>query len=144
MSTAPAYIPTHGTLADRVTAWFRANPDEELNRSDIATKFGVLQSAVSKELQWACLEGSIEYVPARTKGQGVFRLTRPAVIAPAATPTATPTEEPAPQLATPDLVFSISPQRQLQVSFFVPEQADPQLVLAAMLTAAAHSIGKTP
>lgn len=137
MSTAPAYIPTHGSLAERVTEWFRANPDEELNRLDIATKFGVLQSAVSKDLQWACLEGSIEYVPSRAKGQGVFRLTRPAVTAPATTTT----EEPALQLATPDLVFSISPQRQLQVSFFVPGRADPQMVLAAMLTAAAQAIG---
>lgn len=36
-----AYQPQPGTLADRVCAWFLANPEEELSASDIAQKFSV-------------------------------------------------------------------------------------------------------
>lgn len=51
---------------------------------------------------------------------------------------------PAPAIVCGDILFSISPDRCIAVSFFVPGLIDPRKVLAAMLETAATTIGKQP
>lgn len=137
MSLTPVYIPTHGTLADRVMEWFRANPDEELTREDVALKFEVPQSRVPVELALSVQQGRLQWMSGHP--HGFYRLggevtTTAAVGAP----------PPATAVAASDLMFSISCDRCIEVSFYVPGLIDPRKVLAAMLEAAATTIGKQP
>lgn len=134
MSLTPTYIPTHGTLADRVVEWFKANPDEELERADVARKFDVPLSRISSELAMSVMQGHLRWLRDRPgTQQGAYRL---------GDGNAEPAPPPAPAFASNDLMFSISPDRTIAVSFFVPGLIDPRRVLAAMLETAAITIGK--
>ncbi len=136
MSLTPTYIPTHGTLADRVVEWFRANPDEELERADVARKFNVPPSRITPELAMAVMHGHLRWLRDRPgTHQGAYRLGdgRPE-----------PAPPPAPAVAVSDLMYSVSPDRCIAVSFYVPGLIDPRKVLAAMLETAATTIGKQP
>lgn len=139
MSLAPAYIPMHGSLADRVVEWFKANSDEELTRSDGAQKFGVLQSSIPQQLALAVQDGRLQWQRPPYAREGAYRLgisvTHEVALAAA--------HPPAPAIAASDLVFSISPDRCIAVSFIAPGSVDPRMVLGAMLAAAAITIGKT-
>lgn len=53
------HIPTQGTLAERVLAFFRANATEELEAVDIAAKFGCSSSSVPALLATALRDGLI-------------------------------------------------------------------------------------
>lgn len=134
MSLAPAYIPLHGSLADRVVEWFGAHPDEQLTRGDVALKFHVTQTSVPLLLNPAVADGRLEWVT--TKHGQFYQLGDGEPLPPSTTP-------PAAALAAADLFFSISPDRCIAVSFVVPGLIDPRAVLAAMLEAAAHTIGKS-
>ena len=132
MSLTPEYIPTHGTLADRVVEWLSTHQGCALSRDDIALKFDVPRSRVMHELQVAVIDRWLRF-------DGHSRLYELG----SDTPTSTSTP-PAPAVAAGDLVFSISPDRCIAVSFIAPGSVDARKVLAAMLTAAATSIGKQP
>lgn len=134
MSLTPVYIPTHGTLADRVVEWFKANPDEELERADVARKFDVPLSRIAPELAMAVMQGHLRWSRNRPGTyHGTYRL---------GDGNPEPAPPPAPAIASNDLMFSISPDRTIAVSFFVPGLIDPRRVLAAMLETAAITIGK--
>lgn len=136
MSLTPVYVPTHGALADRVIEWFHANPDEELERADVARKFDVPLSRIAPELAMAVMQGHLRWLCNRPgMHQGCYRL---------GDGHPEPAPPPAPAIATCDLMFSISPDRCIAVSFFVPGLIDPRRVLAAMLETAATTIGKQP
>lgn len=57
----PTYIPSTGSLADRVLDYFRQCPDEELGQADIAAKFEVPRGSVSACLKPAVDGGSLRY-----------------------------------------------------------------------------------
>lgn len=78
VSTPPAsgsagaveYRPKPGSVADRVLAFFRANPDEELSSPDIAAKFGVNQDGVRVLLRSAI---AAEYLAVRQAPNSIGR-----------------------------------------------------------------------
>lgn len=51
----PTYTPRTGSLADRVVSYFRQQPEEELTRADVASKFDVPRASVQ-----ACLKDAVE------------------------------------------------------------------------------------
>jgi len=53
------YAPKTGSIAERICAFFRENPDEELTRRDIADKFGCASSGVDGILFGAISHGVI-------------------------------------------------------------------------------------
>lgn len=73
MPRHPTYIPRNGSLADKVLRFLRENPEEELTRSDVSVKFGVMVSSVG-----GCLFHTVHQnhlVQTRNdKGQLVYRL----------------------------------------------------------------------
>lgn len=137
MSLTPEYIPTHGTLADRVVEWMSAHHGYTLTREDIALKFDVPRSRVPVELARAVMDGRLAFLSGHPHGFYVLGSEQSADAEDASPP-------PAPAIAAGDLVFSISPDRCIAVSFTAPGSVDPRMVLAAMLTAAATTIGKQP
>jgi hypothetical protein len=46
-----SYIPQPGSLADRVCRFLQANPREELDVTDMVSKFGVVQRAIEPGLE---------------------------------------------------------------------------------------------
>lgn len=144
--TPPTYIPRHGSLAERLLEFFRRNPDEELSRADIALKFDVLVTSVHTGLATALDHGQLQWI--KRGNSGVYRLppeeAKPApdtaAQAPQQQPSATAQHPPAARPAS-DLSIEISPDGRVNVSFLIPEQANPRDVLANMLKAAAQSIG---
>ncbi|MGQ3231431.1 MAG: hypothetical protein ACT6R2_21380, partial [Blastomonas fulva] len=80
MSLSPAYIPTHGTLPDRVVEWFNANPDEELTLADLAVKFDVSQALASVELAAPVLNGRLQLARSGPDRTRVYRLGSPQAV----------------------------------------------------------------
>lgn len=146
----PTYIPRHGTLADRVLEWFRKNPEEELSRADVSMKFEVPQSSVQ-----ACLQAAVdagELVWTKLNGHsGVYtyggRQGAPTTTEVLPVIKAKPSAEPAPasawrtSAATDDLYATVNADRRIHIAFTLPPDADANLVMAAMLIAAATSLG---
>lgn len=52
--------PRAGSLRAKLLAYFQANPDEELTRADIVTKFGLSANSLDKVLQRMKEKGEIE------------------------------------------------------------------------------------
>ena len=73
MPRHPTYTPRTGSLADKVLRFLRENPEEELTRSDVSVKFGVMVSSVG-----GCLLHTVHQnhlVQTRNEeGQLVYRL----------------------------------------------------------------------
>lgn len=67
------YTPTAGSLADRVTTWFRNNPEEELLRTDIARKFDCTPNTIDASLASALANRLIERSKCTESGATVFR-----------------------------------------------------------------------
>lgn len=146
MSAAPVYMPTHGSLEERVVEWLRKNPDEELQRSDVASKFQVAQTAVAPALAWAVARGELAWMKPDDGVAGVYRLGTGTTIE---VPPLRPAAASAPALGTKpqasvssptDISVQVSRDGHLCVSFLLPRHAEPRLVAAAMLTAAARAI----
>lgn len=57
--TLPTYVPRAGTLASLLCEFFRDNPDEELSRSDIASKFDVNATSIDNSIKAAIDAGVI-------------------------------------------------------------------------------------
>jgi len=76
------------SMPDRVIAFFRADPSEELTADDIATKFDTPRKNVHTQLQIAVKAGLL----ARNKDDehGYLYTVGPALMVPVAPPTATP------------------------------------------------------
>lgn len=140
---APVYLPRHGSLAERVIEWFRKNPEEELSRPDIALKFELSQSSVQACLQTAVDNGELIWVKRSGQG-GVYRCSQIAA-APGPAEARQSMEALAPAKPSPeDLYATVSAERRVHVAFTLPPEADANLVLAAMLIAAAQSLGARP
>lgn len=149
----PTYIPRHGTLADRVLEWFRKNPDEELSRADVAMKFEVPQVSVQACLQAAVVGG--ELIWTKCAGQSGVYTYAGGRSAPSATEvqqaiSSPPAATPAPastwrsSMHTDDIYATVNADRRVHIAFTLPPEADPQLVMAAMLIAAAESTKARP
>lgn len=72
-TTQPTYVPRTGSLSDRVLAYFRQQPDEELTSADIASKFEVSRGSVMASLQTAVSNGALEYTR-NTELEFMYRL----------------------------------------------------------------------
>jgi hypothetical protein len=59
----PNYAQREGSLAERVQAFFRAHPEEELSRGDVALKFDVMADQVAKLLKPLVNDGIINLGP---------------------------------------------------------------------------------
>jgi len=59
----PNYAQREGSLAERVQAFFRAHPEEELSRGDVALKFDVMADQVAKLLKPLLNDGLIKLGP---------------------------------------------------------------------------------
>jgi len=68
------YAPPRDSLAWRVCSYLTANPDEELMRGDVATKFGAEPAAIDTELAPAVAAGFLARVSTQDSGI-VWRLT---------------------------------------------------------------------
>ena len=76
-----SYQPRAGSVAYRVIAFFQSNPDEELNRGDIAAKFDAQPSSLDTLLLPAVQSGVL--LKARAEdGSMVYRLGRTPLAAP--------------------------------------------------------------
>lgn len=67
----PPYMPAQGSLAERVTAFFLRNPDDELSRGDVALKFEVQVNDVARLLKPLLDDNTL--VLSRPEGRGVVR-----------------------------------------------------------------------
>lgn len=67
----PAYMPAQGSLAERVTAFFLRNPDDELSRGDVALKFEVHVNDVARLLKPLLDDNTL--VLSRPEGKGIAR-----------------------------------------------------------------------
>lgn len=143
---APHYLPRHGSLAERVIEWFRKNPDEELSRADVAMKFEVSQSSVQACLQTAVDNGELIWVKRSGNGSVYRSAARQAAPGPAEAAQAinalpVPSTTQALQKPPGDLYATVSADRRVHIAFTLPPAADPNLVMAAMLIAAAQTLG---
>lgn len=150
--SAAAYFPIHGSLEERVIEWLRKNPDEELQRSDVASKFNVAQTSVAAGLANAVARGELEWVKPAPQLAGVYRLAGGWVKVPVPPPAPALVMAPAAIKASAkvfgkrlgdealDISVQVTETRHLTVAFVLPPEADAHLVAAAMLTAAAHSM----
>jgi len=68
------YTPLPGSLADRVVAWFRINPEEELLRSDIASKFNCHSNTVEASLATAMANKLINKTRCPETGATIFKV----------------------------------------------------------------------
>lgn len=67
------YTPLPGSLADRVIAWFRINPEEELMRSDIASKFDCQSNTIEASLATAMSNKLIAKGKCTETGATIFK-----------------------------------------------------------------------
>lgn len=66
--------PRKGSLAERIAAFFAANPDEELTHEDLAIKFDAAQFAVGYALAKLRARGLLESVHiVRLRSKGIAR-----------------------------------------------------------------------
>jgi len=73
MPKKKTYAPPRDSLAWRVCSYLTANPDEELMRGDVATKFGTEPASVDSELAPAVVAGFLARVTTEDSGV-VWRL----------------------------------------------------------------------
>lgn len=67
----PPYMPAQSSLAERVTAFFLRNPDDELSRGDVALKFEVHVNDVARLLKPLLDDNTL--VLSRPEGKGIVR-----------------------------------------------------------------------
>lgn len=84
-----AYRPRPGSVPAKLLDWFKANPDEELTRVDVSSKFGLAPSTVGILLE-AAVKGGALIFDRNDALEMVYRLPIPGEVIPQ-TPTATPT-----------------------------------------------------
>ncbi len=70
-----SYRPQQNSTPARVLAWFKANPEEELTRSDLAVKFDLALNSVGGSLLLAVRAGLL-HITRNRLGQSVYRLGR--------------------------------------------------------------------